>query len=162
VARRRVQWKKYQGRVDSSRLIFIDETWAKTDKTRTHGRAPRGSGRVFLRFGLLRGGHFFRTRGVVAGAEAAQVSAEVCDFGRLDVIINCAGIMLIRPMTEMNAAEWETTIDLNIKGTLWAIAAVLPIFLSHRSGHIINLGSVHGLKVFSPGGAVHFFRRTAR
>jgi NADP-dependent 3-hydroxy acid dehydrogenase YdfG len=77
------------------------------------------------------------------------------DFGTLDVLINSAGVMLIRPMVEVNVAEWEMTIDLNIKGTLWAIAAVLPIFLGQRRGHIINLGSVHGLKVFSPGGAVH-------
>jgi transposase len=42
VARRRAQWKKYQGRLDPARLIFIDETWAKTNMTRTHGRAPRG------------------------------------------------------------------------------------------------------------------------
>jgi DDE superfamily endonuclease len=42
VARRRTQWKKYQGRLDPARLVFIDETWAKTNVTRTHGRAPRG------------------------------------------------------------------------------------------------------------------------
>jgi len=42
VARRRAQWKKYQGRLDPARLVFIDETWAKTNMTRTHGRAPRG------------------------------------------------------------------------------------------------------------------------
>jgi transposase len=42
VARRRAQWKKYQGRLDPTRLVFIDETWAKTNMTRTHGRAPRG------------------------------------------------------------------------------------------------------------------------
>ena len=42
MARRRAQWKKYQSRLDASRLIFIDETWAKTNMTRTHGRAPRG------------------------------------------------------------------------------------------------------------------------
>ena len=41
-ARRRAQWKKYQGRLDPRRLVFIDETWAKTNMTRTHGRAPRG------------------------------------------------------------------------------------------------------------------------
>jgi transposase len=42
VARRRQQWKKYQGRLDPSRLVFIDETWAKTNMTRTHGRCARG------------------------------------------------------------------------------------------------------------------------
>jgi len=42
VARRRAQWKKYQGRLDPARLVFIDETWAKTNMTRTHGRSPRG------------------------------------------------------------------------------------------------------------------------
>jgi hypothetical protein len=42
VARRRAQWKKYQGRTDPARLVFIDESWAKTNMTRRHGRAPRG------------------------------------------------------------------------------------------------------------------------
>ncbi len=42
VARRRAQWKKYQGRLDPHRLVFIDETWAKDNMTRTHGRAMRG------------------------------------------------------------------------------------------------------------------------
>ena len=43
MARRRAQWKKYQGRIDPERLVFIDETWAKTNMTRTHGPAPRGA-----------------------------------------------------------------------------------------------------------------------
>jgi transposase len=43
VARRRAQWRKYQARVDPARLVFIDETWAKTNMTRSHGRAPRGA-----------------------------------------------------------------------------------------------------------------------
>lgn len=42
MARKRARWKRHQGRVDPSRLVFIDETWAKTNMTRTHGRAPRG------------------------------------------------------------------------------------------------------------------------
>jgi hypothetical protein len=42
IARRRAQWIKYQGPVDPTRLVFIDETWTKTNMTRTHGRAPRG------------------------------------------------------------------------------------------------------------------------
>ena len=43
MARRRAQWKKYQGRIDPRRLVFIDETWAKTNMTRTHGRCSRGA-----------------------------------------------------------------------------------------------------------------------
>ena len=42
IAWRRTQWKKYQGRLDPRRLVFIDETWAKTNMTRTHGRCARG------------------------------------------------------------------------------------------------------------------------
>ena len=43
IARRRAQWKKYQGRLDPHRLVFIDETWAKTNMTRHHGRSRRGA-----------------------------------------------------------------------------------------------------------------------
>ena len=43
MARRRAQWKKYQGRLDPTRLVFIDETWAKTNMTRRHGRSPCGA-----------------------------------------------------------------------------------------------------------------------
>ena len=71
------------------------------------------------------------------------------------MLINAAGVMFIRPLTEINTTEWETTIDLNLKGSLWGVAAVLPIFLKQQSGHIVNLGSVHGIKVFTPGGVVH-------
>jgi NADP-dependent 3-hydroxy acid dehydrogenase YdfG len=85
----------------------------------------------------------------------ATVDAVLAEFGRLDVLINSAGVMYIRPITEVDTTEWETTIDLNIKGTLWGIAAALPVFMAQNLGHVINLGSVHGLKVFSPGGAVH-------
>jgi NADP-dependent 3-hydroxy acid dehydrogenase YdfG len=84
----------------------------------------------------------------------ALVDAVVREFGRLDILINSAGIMFVRPVTEVNTDEWEHTVDLNLKGTMWSVAAALPTFLAQRSGHIIALGSVHGLKVF-PGGAVH-------
>jgi NADP-dependent 3-hydroxy acid dehydrogenase YdfG len=46
-------------------------------------------------------------------------------------------------------------IDVNIKGTLYGIAAALPVFLSQESGHVINLSSVAGIKVFAPGGTVY-------
>jgi hypothetical protein len=43
IARRRERWKKYQGRLEAKRLVFIDETWAKTNMTRRHGRCARGT-----------------------------------------------------------------------------------------------------------------------
>ncbi|WP_243080071.1 SDR family oxidoreductase [Pantoea sp. MQR6] len=83
------------------------------------------------------------------------VSAVIRDFGRLDVLINNAGLMPIRPMSEVNTYEWDAMIDVNLKGTLYGIAAVLPRFLAQESGHIINLSSVAGIKVFAPGGTVY-------
>ncbi|WP_347555697.1 SDR family oxidoreductase [Robbsia sp. KACC 23696] len=83
------------------------------------------------------------------------IAAVVADFGKVDVLINNAGLMPIRPMAEVNTDEWDAMIDVNLKGTLYGIAAVLPRFLKQESGHIINLSSVAGVKVFAPGGTVY-------
>lgn len=85
----------------------------------------------------------------------AVVAATVADFGRLDVLINNAGLMPIRPMAEVNTEEWDAMIDVNLRGTLYGIAAALPRFIAQQSGHIINLSSVAGIKVFAPGGTVY-------
>ena len=85
----------------------------------------------------------------------AVVDAVIADFGKLDVLINNAGLMPIRPMAEVNTDEWDAMIDINIKGVLYGIAAALPVFLAQENGHFINLSSVAGIKVFSPGGTVY-------
>jgi NADP-dependent 3-hydroxy acid dehydrogenase YdfG len=93
---------------------------------------------------------------VVDKKQVKQVTdAVIADFGTLDVLINNAGIMPIRPMAEVNTEEWDAMIDVNIKGTLYGIAAALPFFLEKSRGHIINLSSVAGIKVFAPGGTVY-------
>lgn len=85
----------------------------------------------------------------------AVVAAVVANFGRIDVLINNAGVMPIRAMAEVNTEEWDVMIDVNLRGTLYGIAATLPRFIAQGSGHIINVSSVAGIKVFAPGGTVY-------
>ncbi|MHA7684680.1 SDR family oxidoreductase [Cupriavidus sp. PET2-C1] len=85
----------------------------------------------------------------------ALVQKAVASFGRIDVMINNAGLMAIAPMSEAKVEEWERMIDINIKGVLYGIAAALPVFQKQGAGHFINIASVAGVKVFSPGGTVY-------
>ncbi len=85
----------------------------------------------------------------------ALVQKAVDVFGRVDVMINNAGLMSIAPMSECKTDEWDRMIDINIKGVLYGIAAALPVFEKQENGHFINISSVAGIKVFSPGGTVY-------
>ncbi|MEC0304814.1 SDR family oxidoreductase, partial [Terribacillus saccharophilus] len=75
-------------------------------------------------------------------------------FGGIDVIFLNAGLMPNSPLSQLKTDEWNSMIDVNIKGVLNGIAAVLPTFTTQKSGHIITTSSVAGLKAY-PGGAVY-------
>ncbi|MDZ5601807.1 SDR family oxidoreductase [Pseudomonas sp. RP23018S] len=85
----------------------------------------------------------------------ALAAAGVERFGRIDVLVNNAGIMPLAPISKLRVDEWDRMIDINIKGVLYGIAAVLPAFEAQSSGHIINISSVAGIKVFAPIGSVY-------
>ncbi|MGD1717281.1 SDR family oxidoreductase [Dapis sp. BLCC M172] len=85
----------------------------------------------------------------------ALVQKAIDAFGRVDVMINNAGIMAIAPMNALKVDEWDRMIDINIKGVLYGVAAALPVFEKQESGHFINISSIAGVKVFSPGGTVY-------
>jgi len=82
------------------------------------------------------------------------VDAAMQTYGRVDVMINNAGLMPQAPLERLRIDEWDRTIDVNIKGVLYGIAAALPYMQQQKAGHIINVSSVAGHKV-GPGFAVY-------
>jgi NADP-dependent 3-hydroxy acid dehydrogenase YdfG len=82
------------------------------------------------------------------------VDEAVQTYGRVDVIINNAGLMPHSPLERLKIDDWNRMIDVNIKGVLYGIAAVIPYMKEQKSGHIINVSSVAGHKVRA-GGVVY-------
>jgi len=80
--------------------------------------------------------------------------AAVRRFGRIDVMLNNAGLMPQAPLERLKIGEWDRMIDVNIKGVLYGIAAALPYMKQQKAGHIVNVSSVAGHKV-GPGFAVY-------
>ena len=97
----------------------------------------------------------YTTADVTSNEEMEQLAQFTLDkYGQIDVIINNAGLMPLANLNKKKVDEWNTMIDVNIKGVLYGIGAVLPHMRERKSGHIINISSVAGHEVM-PGGAVY-------
>jgi NADP-dependent 3-hydroxy acid dehydrogenase YdfG len=71
----------------------------------------------------------------------------VSRYGRVDVLVNNAGVMPLAPLSALKTDEWDTMIDVNIRGVLHGIAAVLPRMEAQGHGHVVNVSSIAGLFV---------------
>ncbi|UKT62291.1 SDR family oxidoreductase [Pedobacter mucosus] len=75
------------------------------------------------------------------------VNAAVEQYGKLDVIVNNAGVSQLSRIDELDIDGWEEMIDINLKGVLYGMAAAIPVFKQQQSGHIINIISTSGIKI---------------
>ncbi len=89
-------------------------------------------------------------RGAVEALAARTLEA----FGRIDILINNAGVMLLSPIRALEVDEWDRMIEVNVRGALYCIAAVLPSMLEQGSGHIVNVSSVAGRRPM-PSGTIY-------
>lgn len=90
----------------------------------------------------------------------ALVEAAVKEFGKIDVMINNAGLMPQSPLEQLRIDDWNRMIDVNLRGVLYGIAAALPYMKEQKSGHFINVSSVAG-HVVHPGSTVYSATKTA-
>jgi NADP-dependent 3-hydroxy acid dehydrogenase YdfG len=85
---------------------------------------------------------------------AAFVAAAEARFGRVDVLVNNAGVMPLSPLAALQVEEWDRMIDVNLRGVLNGIAAALPRFVAQQAGQFVNVASL-GAHYVVPTGAVY-------
>lgn len=91
----------------------------------------------------------------------AFVESACAAFGRIDALVNNAGIGPISPLDDLRVEDWDAMVDINLKGALNAVAAVLPVFRRQDSGHLVNVVSVAGMQGVSPRMAVYAATKNA-
>lgn len=77
----------------------------------------------------------------------ALVDLAIQRFGKMDALVNSAGVAQNSRIDDLQVEDWEEMIDINIRGTLYGIAAALPVFKEQGSGHIINIISTSGIRL---------------
>lgn len=117
---------------------------------------------------LTAGGRVRYVRGDVGREQTAVdfTRAALDAFGRIDVLVNNAGVSVVKPLHEHTAEEWDHVFNTNVKAVLWAARQVVPVMMRQRSGVILNTGSISGV-VGIPGqgayapskGALHLLTR---
>ncbi len=84
----------------------------------------------------------YRSTDVRRRDDLSQLVKLACEqYGKLDVLINNAGVMPLSPLDDLRVEDWEEMIDVNIKGVLYGIAAALPVFRMQGFGHFVNIAS---------------------
>ncbi|MEE4493120.1 SDR family oxidoreductase [Streptomyces sp. BE230] len=89
------------------------------------------------------------------------VSTTIDQCGRIDVLVNNAGVAPISPLADLGIEGWSAMIDVNLRGMLNGVAAVLPVFREQGSGHLVSIVSVAGLSGVSPSMAVYAATKNA-
>lgn len=101
------------------------------------------------------GSAVYQVTDVTSQAEMERLAEfAIGTYGQIDVLVNNAGVMPLSFLSEKKVSEWEQMIDVNVKGVLYGIAAVLPSMRERKNGHIINVSSVAG-HVVEPAAAVY-------
>jgi NADP-dependent 3-hydroxy acid dehydrogenase YdfG len=131
--------------VGARSLERLEELEEQIIKNSGEGKTRRGGEEIFMQ----------RKLDVTSKSDCDSfIDTVIKKWGRIDILINNAGLMPLSYFKNCKVNEWEQMIDVNIKGVLYCTSAVIPYMLDKKSGHIVNMSSVAGRIVFA-GGSIY-------